>query len=302
MSATADRIAGDGTTARMRLGTALVLCCAFCYATLPTLARLAYDGGGDPMTVTVFRAYAAAALYLMLCFMRRIPVMPPRGLRWPAILVGIIWLVGAYCYVTSIRYVPVGLAVTIFYLFPMIVALIARVIDGERLSTARLAALILGFAGVALAVGVSLGDIAPIGIGLAFVSAIGLSINITVNARVMRRASPITAMATMTVTAALALLVVAPALGMPLPTTGLGWFGVLAGAVMFCAATSLFYTGISMIGGVRAAMVCNVEPVAATFIAFLVLGESLGPLQMAGVALVIGAIILMQRRERPAGT
>ncbi|MCK6453547.1 MAG: DMT family transporter [Alphaproteobacteria bacterium] len=296
MSVSTGRLPAEAApAARLRLGIALVFCCAFGYATLPTLARLAYDGGGDPMTVTVFRAGAAAALYAVLCLGRRVPMLPPHGLRLPAALVGLIWLVGSYCYVTSIRYIPIGLAVTIFYLFPMIVAMIARVVDGEALPPSRLAALALGFAGVALAVGVSFGDIAPLGIGLALVSAVGLSINITVNARVMRRASPLTAMAAMTGTSALALVVVAPAVGMALPTTALGWFGVLGGAAIFCFSTSLFYVGISLIGGVRAAMVCNIEPVLATFLAYLVLGEALRPHQLAGVTLVIAAILLMQK-------
>jgi len=140
--------------------------------------------------------------------------------------------------------------------------------------------------------------IAPLGIGLALVAAIGLSINITVNARVMRRASPLTAMAAMTGTAALTLLVVAPAVGMALPATPMGWFGVLAGAGVFCFANTLFYFAISLIGSVRAAMICNIEPVAATFFAYLILGEALGPLQLVGVTLVIGAILLMQTGER----
>lgn len=301
MSVSAGPLPAAATGAKhLRLGIALVFCSAFGYATLPTLARLAYDGGGDPMTVTVFRAGAATALYVLLCLGRRVPLLPPRDLRLPAALVGMIWLVGSYCYVTSIRYIPIGVAVTIFYLFPMIVAVIARVVDGEVLPPSRLAALALGFAGVALAVGVSFGDIAPLGVGLALVSAVGLSINITVNARVMRRASPLTAMVAMNLTSALALLVVVPAVGMALPTTALGWFGVLGGAAMFCFSSSLFYVGISVIGGVRAAMVCNIEPVAATFLAYLVLSEALRPHQLAGVALVIGAIVLMQK-ERTAG-
>jgi len=299
MSASADRLpATASAAARLRLGFALTFCCAFAYATLPSLARLAYDGGADPMTVTVFRAGSAALLYVTACLARHLPLMPPRGLRLPAAAVGLVWLIGAYCYVTSIRLIPIGLAVTIFYLFPLIVALVARVAEGERLSPARLLALALGFAGVALAVGVSIGTIAPLGIGLALVAAIGLSINITVNARVMRRASPLTAMAAMTGTAALALLVVAPAVGMALPATPMGWFGVVAGAGVFCFANTLFYFAISLIGSVRAAMICNIEPVAATFFAYLILGEALGPLQLAGVALVIGAILLMQTGER----
>jgi drug/metabolite transporter (DMT)-like permease len=294
MSVSADHLAGISLARRARLGLVLTLCCSIAYATLPTLARLAYDGGADPMAVMMLRSSAAAILYLCLCQARHLPLMPPRGLRWAAVLVGLVWVIGAYCYVSSYNYIPIGLAVTIFYLFPLLVAVVARLFEGERMAPMRLIALIVGFSGVALAVGTSFGAIAPIGVALAFVSAIGLTINITVNARVMRRASPFTAMAAMTGTGVLAMLAVVPFVGIAWPVTPLGWFGAIAGAAIFCLANSFFYIAISLIGTVRAAMICNLEPVAATFFAFLILGEALGPLQLAGIALVIGAIILMQ--------
>jgi drug/metabolite transporter (DMT)-like permease len=283
---------------RLRQGIVLAFGCAFSSSTMPSLAHLAYDGGADPMTVTLSRCLSAVMLYAMLCRLRRAPLLPPHGMRLPAALAGLVWLVAIYCYVRSIQHIPVGIAVGLFFLFPLIVALIARVVDGEMLSRARLLALCLGCAGVSLAVGVSPGRIDPVGVGLAVTAALGMSINIVISVRLLRHSRPLTVMASMIGTATLALLLVAALVGVPWPSTGLGWFGLIAGAATFCLCNTLFYLAISLIGSVRTAMVCNIEPVVATLFAFMILGEALGALQLVGVALVVGALMLMQAGER----
>jgi drug/metabolite transporter (DMT)-like permease len=149
-----------------------------------------------------------------------------------------------------------------------------------------------------MAVGASFGRIDLVGVGLAGVAALGVSSNMMVSARIMRGSNPQAAMLMMTGTSAIALAVLAPVVGYSLPTTDLGWLGAAMATVLFCCAMTCFYTAISLIGSIRTAMVCNLEPVVATFVAFLILGEAPGPIQLAGIALVIGAILWMQAGDR----
>ena len=48
------------------------------------------------------------------------------------------------------------------------------------------------------------------------------------------------------------------------------------------------------IGPTRVAVVMNVEPVASLILTFLILGDRLGPIQLAGAALVVAAIYICQ--------
>jgi drug/metabolite transporter (DMT)-like permease len=63
----------------------------------------------------------------------------------------------------------------------------------------------------------------------------------------------------------------------------------------------LYLVGVNYIRSTRTIITATLEPIAAAFMAFFLLGESLAPLQMIGGLSVIGAIILLQwEREHDA--
>ena len=63
-----------------------------------------------------------------------------------------------------------------------------------------------------------------------------------------------------------------------------------------------FFTGLSMVGPGRTAMIANSEPVFVLALAALVLGETLTPVQLAGAAVVVAAIIVLQLERAQART
>lgn len=74
------------------------------------------------------------------------------------------------CYVAALKTLPLGQAITIYFVSPIIVALIAGPILGERSGPAHWAALLLGFFGVALASGAAQFEISA-AVGYAFLAA-----------------------------------------------------------------------------------------------------------------------------------
>ena len=65
----------------------------------------------------------------------------------------------------------------------------------------------------------------------------------------------------------------------------------------------LYFDAISLIRSTRASITATLEPISAGIISFFFLGEALEPLQVLGMGLVIGAVILLQlRREEDPGT
>lgn len=284
--------------ARLRLGLAFAALAACCYGSIPAFVRLAYASGADPLGIMLVRSIVAAIWVASMAAFAGKALLPPRSLRWTGVTLGLVWVVGAWSYVCSFARIPIGLAVTIFYLFPLIVALLSKAFGGERLPPHRVMSLGAGFLGVALAVGASYAKIDPLGVGFAFTAAICVSINMMLSQRLMRGSNPQAAMLMMTGTATVALSILAPVLGFSLPGTGVGWFAFAMATVLFCGAISFFYTAINMIGTVRTAMMCNLEPIVATTLAFVILSEAQGPIQLLGIALVIGAIVYMQLGDR----
>jgi drug/metabolite transporter (DMT)-like permease len=66
--------------------------------------------------------------------------------------------------------------------------------------------------------------------------------------------------------------------------------GLLATAL----AIGAFYAGVRRVGGARASLISTVEPVYTVALAVLLFGEQLTALQLAGGALVVGAVILAE--------
>lgn len=76
-----------------------------------------------------------------------------------------------------------------------------------------------------------------------------------------------------------------------LPQTSLGWSGFLGTAAFYAFAMIAFFIAISMIGPVRTSLLSYAEPVVTAGLGVVLLGESLAPIQIAGIALVVAALV-----------
>ena len=77
-----------------------------------------------------------------------------------------------------------------------------------------------------------------------------------------------------------------------LTAAGWGWLACLA-AISTVAAISLFFAGLKRVGPTTASILATVEPLVTVVLAFLVFGERLGAVQLAGGALVLVAVLVL---------
>jgi drug/metabolite transporter (DMT)-like permease len=82
-----------------------------------------------------------------------------------------------------------------------------------------------------------------------------------------------------------------------LPAEAWLWLVLLA-LVSTVVAVSAFFAGLRRVGPSEAAILSTFEPVVTVVLAFFVLGERLTPLQLAGGALVLVAVVLLQLPAR----
>jgi drug/metabolite transporter, DME family len=59
----------------------------------------------------------------------------------------------------------------------------------------------------------------------------------------------------------------------------------------------LFFLGVNYVRSTRASITATLEPISAGLFAYFFLGESLQPLQMAGGAMVVTAIVMLQMKK-----
>jgi len=84
------------------------------------------------------------------------------------------------------------------------------------------------------------------------------------------------------------------------PQTGTGWIGFGAAATFYGFAIITFFIAISMIGPVRASFFSYSDAVISAILGVVVLGQALTAIQVAGITLVIVALISATiRRNQP---
>ena len=302
------------TIPRGRLGGTLAVAVAAClFGTLGPASRGAYDAGMTPLTFALWRA--SLGTLGLLAIIGALSIRGRNRFHWTVLDRRTIGALGAavsagvvlnLAIFSAFGRMSIALALLGFYTYPALVAIGAVATGEERLTRGRVIALALALLGMAVVVlggsGAGSGPgFALAGFGLALLAAAMQAVYVLLG----RRGFPAvpTEEATLVVlvgTAAgyLALVLATGAIegalvpfrspaAMPL----LLWAG-LAGASI---PTLLFLLGIRAIGPTRAAIIALIEPLAGTVLAAILLAELLGPVQVAGGALVLAAAALLQR-------
>jgi drug/metabolite transporter (DMT)-like permease len=197
-------------------------------------------------------------------------------------------------YILAYTIIPVAVAVSIFYVYPLIVAGIICVRERQPPGYGVSGGLVLGLGGVWLLVGPSFGGMNLLGLALALLAAISAATNVTVSATAMRQASPFLTTIIISLSALLPLSVLSLHGGMSMPS---GTHAILAFALATLTSSTgivLLYVGIRLAGSLPATMISNIEPVVSILMASALLGESLGMHQLSGVGSILAGIVLLQ--------
>jgi len=273
-------------------GIALALAAAVAFALANTSASIAYHSGSTPLTVAAIRFLLPTAALVVWLRMRGVPMSLQGRDGWIAAILGAITAIYTWALLSAIVTIPLALAILVFYLFPLAATIILAVCGWERFGWPTIAAIMLAFAGLALALDPS-GDHFNIeGVALAVGAALGLGLVIAVSSRVFRAGDSRPVTLYMAATAAMVLIALcAMHGGFALPQTGLGWLGFVGTSVFYAFAMIAFFIAISMIGPVRVSLLSYAEPVVAAGLSVTLLGETLAPIQVTGIALVIAALV-----------
>ena len=279
-------------TARTWVGITLALAAAFAFALANTSASLAYHSGSNPLSVAAIRFVLPATVLVVWLRLQGVPLSLSTRDGWIAATLGAVTAVQSWALLSAIGAIPLALAVLVFYLFPLIATVILGLCGWEKLGWQKIAAILLAFVGLTLAFDLRGDNLDISGVALAFVAALGLGIVIVVSSRVVRTGDSRPVTLYMATVAGVLLITLCTVQGeFALPQTGLGWAGFAGAAVFYAFAMITFYIAISMIGPAHASLLSYAEPVATAGLGVTLLGEALAPIQIAGIALVVTALI-----------
>jgi drug/metabolite transporter (DMT)-like permease len=281
---------------RVLVGAAMIVGSAACFATLPTLAKVAFDHGGDTHGVLLLRFVVAAPVVGVWVWRRRSGEAIRRAM--PLIVPGaVLYMLQTLTFFEAVDRMGAVLSVLILFAYPLIVAVAAPFAVGEPFGLARLGIVIVGSIGVALSIGYG-GHPSTAGVLLASASAVLFAAFFLV----VKRALEIPGVDGLSVTAlvyvvcVLGFAVLALVGGASLPRDGGGWLAV-AGIATFgtIMATVLLFVGMSRLSASAAGLLTAVEPPLSVLLAAVALAEPVHRSQIAGMALLAAAVLALGR-------
>src|SRR3954451_19288467 len=282
---------------REREGLLLCLVSAAGFGAMAIFAKEAYATGLDVPTLLALRFPIAAAMLWTLIGLRRRPLGSRRGLLAGGVL-GLWYAAQAGLFFSALERIDAGLASLLLYAYPALVTVGAFALGRERPNRRRVGALLLASAGVVLVLaGGGTGVLDAVGAALALGAAGAYTVYILASDRMAATTPPVPFAASVVTGAAAAVAVTALVRGgVHVSGEGLMWTAILA-SVSTVMPIVLFMAGLARVGPSTAAIASTIEPPFTVALAWIVFGETLRPLQLAGGALVLSAVVLLQLRR-----
>lgn len=256
---------------------------------------------GHPMFAGLLRALPAGLL--LLAILRRLP----RGAWWWRSLVLGTLNIGAFfplLFIAAER-LPGGVAATVGAVQPLLVIALALPLLGENPTAARVLWAVAGVGGVALVVLGPDATLDPVGLLAGLGGALSMASGVVLTRRWGRPegiSSPVLVSWLLTAGGLVLLPTTFLLEGAPPPVHAAAAGGYLwLSAVGGLAAYLLWFRGLGALPVVATALLGLLSPVVAAALGWLVLGEALRPVQLAGFALALAAILGGQLTKGYAG-
>lgn len=261
--------------------------------------------GFSPLQIACLRILFGAVLFLLITaiFRRDLLKIQPRdvGLFLGMGLLSL--LLFTVCYFTTISLASLSVAAILLYTSPIWVMLMSAVCFREKITRRKLLCAAMAFGGCVLVSGIgSAASLSPMVIVTGLLSAVGYGLYSIFGTFALRKYQPLTVTTyAFLFGAAGALLLCNPAqIAREICESGQpGRLVLLITVTAFVTAVLpyLLYTvGLSRMRASAAAIMASIEPVVATTAGALVFGEALTVPAFAGIALVLGAIVVLNAK------
>lgn len=286
-------------------GLLLALAAAAAYGCNISFVRLASFAGLPGTALVFYRVLVVLAVVAAAAPLLRRGFAIARGERGALTLLALGTAVVGTAYLSAVAYIPVTVAVVIFYTFPVVIVLTSPLVDGTRLSPLMLAIAALAFTGVVLVVGPAFDGLDPRGLVLATLASLGATVQFFAAARLRRTGNPAKVLwMHVMVLPVTALIGLATGGMVPPQALALAPLAVTMTIAGYMVGFVLQMVALARTSAVVAGLAFCLEPVVAALTSALVLDERMSALQLFGGSLVLAAIvtnvIVEHRRSRTA--
>jgi len=259
------------------------------------IAVAALKDGIDLNTSNAARYFVAAMILFVYQIITKRPIIIPPKERFTAIALGITVFMMGFGYLGATLYIPVSLAVLIFYTGPFFILIISRFTEKEPFTMIRLAAFFIAFSGLSLAMGIqTFSGLHIKGILFAFLAALGMAFWASISNLIIRTADSqavnLHALSSGTLLF-FCFSFLSDNVVNQLTQTGLIY--LTCSGISLATAYITFYEGLKIIGLVKSSMLLNIEPIFTIALSVAIFGEQLSLTRFLGAGLVISGVFLI---------
>lgn len=283
-------------------GVALVFLSALGFSLLPIFAIFAYREGANVLTLLFLRfTFAALFLFAYLGLTKHSLAVSRRQLALLFALGGVLYSAQSSLFFASLHYIPASLTSLMLYTYPLFVAILASIVDKEKLTRDNILATAIAMTGLVFVLGASATAVNATGVLMALGAAGVYSAYLVLGTRVVKELPPPVTTAYVASFAALSLLTAGAAggtLNFALsPTAWLAVAGIVAFATIMAMLT--LFRGLELIGPTRASILSMLEPLLTFIFSALLFADRFTALQLAGGAAVLaGAAMVVLSRAK----
>lgn len=271
---------------------------AVCYGTNPFGALPLYEQGVNTATVLAQRFGLAVILLAVIMVIKHIDFRVTRREFKVLFSLGILFAASSITYYQSFHFMDAGIASTILFVYPVMVAVIMATFFKEKVTTITVVAIVMSLVGIGLlykgGAGVSL---SVIGIVLCILSSLAYAIYIIVlnQSNIKMSSFKVTFYAMLVCEITLILYsFTSPELYLHVLPSPRAWsFAVWLSIVPTILSLVFMTVAVQHVGATPTAILGALEPMTAVAIGVLVFDEALTPRLMVGILFILTAVMLV---------
>jgi drug/metabolite transporter (DMT)-like permease len=280
------------------LGIFLVLVSAAAIAVVPTAAKFALESGSNTLTILTAKGIMGTCLIGLFVVVSGQSFKIDRSALIWCFLAGVSYSLMAYGYIGSISYMPISLAIPIYFTHPIIIVAIAMTRGKMRPSMRRFIFALAALIGITMVLAPDLAKLNITGVALALLASLAVCGMILFTDRAQKTATTIQVNFYMTAMTAVVFAIATAFDGRWLfPSNSIGWLCLVLSAVCATIGLLTFFGAFRYISPAGATMISNVEPLLSVILAVTLLGEYLSLWQWSGVLVVMAALIAFELPE-----
>lgn len=286
-----------------RKGLLLVVISGIVFGIMPSTVAYCYTQGATPVLMMLSRSVLFELILLPIVLRAKNTWELYRKTWKQHFLLSITGTGTPLILFITYNYMPTGIATTLHYLYPTVVALICILFLHEKMSRIKCIALVSSFLGIAIMMDTSVQDLSAVGIALAVLSSITWALYILLLDKVdLQGASSLQVMFFSGISSIILLSLCALVNGdFAVTITPIGWAAMAISNLAISIGGSLFFViGVRYTDAQTSAIASTLEPIVSIVIGVLFLREAITFRTGVGSVLILAAVIMLAVFDQPA--